>query len=152
MKQRIPTLDLFIAESILNEGTETVTLNKETYTVDFIKQKSHDGVVWDLLLKNVNTGELLAWPAVFSYTEGWSQGTNRSERGYYLQTKFYGGSGNGSGRSSASTPSYIYRELESIKEYIEGTSYEKEANQWFASNVRKYPKGTKKTEIQKDLS
>jgi hypothetical protein len=104
------------------------------------------------LLKNATTGETLAWPDVFWYEEGWSQGTNRSERGWYLTAKFYGSVGNGSGISSPRTPMFVQSQLEFFTKAYMGKGWNKEQIDWFQENVQKFPKGTKKPEMERSLS
>lgn len=154
MNRRIPTLDEFVNESFINES-ESVNIAGEEYSVDFIKVKSYDrhaSPSYHLLLKNTKTGEILAWPNVFHYSEGWSQGTNRSERGWYLETQGYGGAGNGRGQSSPSAPRFINDQLKYIVDAYLGKSYSKSAVEWYQNNVSKFPKGTKKADIEQSLN
>lgn len=138
------------SEDFVNEAEE-FTYKGTTYKVDYIKQKGWDGPTWDLLLTDKKTGTIYAWPSVFSYSEGWSQGTGRSVREWYLETRGYGGAGNGSGQSSRSTPYYIDSQLEYIITHWQGKGYSKDSQDWYQNNVSEFPKGTKKLDIKRAL-
>jgi len=139
-------------KDFLNEAKETVNYKGDTYSVDFIKQKGYDGSSWHLLLKDTKTGITYAWPDVFTYDEGWTQGTGRSQRMYFLNTKGYGSVSQGDGVSRQTTPSYIRRELEYILKHWKGVGYDNDSIKWYQDNVQEFPKGTKKGEIKNSLS
>jgi len=151
MKKRIESLDEFIIENVINESREKIKYQGVAYTADFIKNKGFDGVSWHLVLKNSKTGEILAWPDVFHYQEGWTQGMGRSQRMWFLQTKHYGGVSQGSGRTSQSTPAFVDDQLEYAIKAYNGDHYSDDAIAWYQQNVHKFPKGTKKQEIAQAL-
>ncbi|HRW22180.1 MAG TPA: hypothetical protein P5509_09410 [Bacteroidales bacterium] len=150
MKKRIPTIDEFINESVLNEA-DTYKYKGDEYAATFHKHKDSEGVAYSLILKSKKTGEFLVFPRVFWYTEGWSQGTGRSEHGYYLNTKGYGSQGNGSGQRSPSIPYYINDEIEYILNSYNGKGYNKDMNKWYQDHAMTYPKGTKIANIKNEL-
>lgn len=133
----------------ISEAKEEFTYKGNTFLVDFIKD---DGPVWHLMLTDKKTREILVWPEVFHYEEGWTQGYGRSQRQYFLQTKHYGGESQGSGRSSQTTPIFIDDQLEYILKAYYGKHYSKEAVEWYQENVYEFPKGTKKKDIKQSLN
>lgn len=134
----------------INEAKETVTYKGDTYTADFIKQKDYDSLTWHLLLKD-KAGKIYAWPSVFSYHEGWTQGIGRSQKQYFLDTIGYGGVRQGSGQTSQTTPRYIEDQLEYIVKHWKGDGYSKDNQKWYQENVYEFPKGTKKSDIKNAL-
>ncbi len=142
-------------ESKLNEEKDTVIMDGATWLVDFIKVKSydrHESPSYHLLLKNQISGEILAWPNVFSYTRGYSQGSGPSKEEWFLTTQGYGGKGNGSGQSSPSTPYYVRNELEYIVNAYLGKGHNKDMIKWYQENASTFKKGTKKEAIARSLS
>lgn len=135
----------------LNES-ETFKYKGISYKIDIVKspEKREGGSPnYHLILTNITTGEIAAWPGVFWYEVGWTQGTNKSEKMWFLNTKEYGGVSQGSGVHSPVTPSprFIKRQLEFILKNMEDEYYK-----WFKNHTIKYPKGTKKSEIVNDLN
>jgi len=137
---------------VLKESNKNVGYGGDTYVVDLIKNSSYEGPTWSLLLTDKKTGVTYAWPSVFSYKEGWTQGTNRSQSMYFLQTQGYGGVSQGDGRTSQSTPSYIDDQLEYIISHWKGDGYSQASKKWYQNNVSEFPKGTPKSEIKNALS
>jgi hypothetical protein len=134
----------------LNES-QTFNYKGDTYKVDFIKNKTFDGTAWHLLLTDKKDGTIYAWPNVFSYSEGWTQGMGRSVMQYFLQTKGYGGVSQGSGVNRPATPSYINDQLEYIIDHWKGKGYSEDSAKWYKDNVNEFPKGTKKGDIANQL-
>lgn len=131
---------------------QTFNYKGDTYKVDFIKNKTFDGTAWHLLLIDKKTGIIYAWPNVFSYSEGWTQGMGRSVQQYFLQTKGYGGVSQGSGVSKPRTPSFIEDQLEYIIDHWKGNGYSRDSSKWYKDNVQEFPRGTKKGDIANSLS
>lgn len=124
----------------------------DSYLVDFIKNKTYDGLYWHLLFKDLKTGIIYAWPNVFWYEEGWTQGWQRSQRQYFLQTKGYGGVSQGSGQSSQSTPNFIDDQILYIVKQWKGEHFDDGATDFYQNEVEEFPKGTKKADIVKALN
>jgi hypothetical protein len=106
LKKKKGFTDMYITEKIeryLNEAAVTELV--DGWTAKF--RKWSDGQ-FDLILTNKKTQELYVCYDCAWYREGWSQGTQRSEKGYYLETVFGYGDGNGSGKSSKSIPVIKY--------------------------------------------
>jgi hypothetical protein len=141
-----------ISNMNLKESKKNVDYGGDTYVVDLIKNSSYEGPTWSLLLKDKKNGVTYALPGVFSYREGWTQGTNRSQRMYFLQTRGYGGVSQGNGRSSMETPSFIDDQLEHIISHWKGDGYSEDDKKWYQNNVQEFPKGTPKSEIKNALS
>ena len=155
MKRRIPAIEEFVCEQQLYEGTENESVGSDSYAVDFIKNKGYDSQsapTYTLLLKDVKTGTIYAFPEIFSYVEGWSQGTGRSTRGWYLTDIVGGEASNGSGQSSPSTPIYVDDRIRDIIKAWKGTYYSKDKIAKVQDIVCDFPKGTKKADIAKSLS
>lgn len=153
MRKRIPSLNDFINESVLNE-VEKISYKGNTYTYSFIKHKGEFGSSpsYSLLLTDKKTGTIYAFPRIFWYEEGWSQGTGRSEHGYYLNNAVTGGVGNGHGQKSPTTPIYVDDDIEDIISAWQGNYYSKDKIAMVKNMVQEFPKGTKKAEITKSLN
>lgn len=112
--------------------------DKYEYTlVKTFKGNKHESPDWGLIVTNLSTNESIAWPNVFSYKKGWSQGTARSVEEWYLQVKEFGGASNGSGQSKATEPRFIDDTIESIIEAYHGKSYIGQKN-YYTINARTY--------------
>jgi hypothetical protein len=135
----------------ITEAKETVEWKGSSYTVDFIKTGSSSKPSWHLLLIDSDDKKIYAWPNVFSYYEGWTQGMGRSQKMYFLTTKEYGSVSQGDGRTSQGTPRFIDRQLEYIVRHWKGDGYSRESTKWYQSNVKEFPKGTKKDQIKTTL-
>ncbi|MCA1799933.1 MAG: hypothetical protein LC650_01385 [Actinobacteria bacterium] len=88
---------------------DTCTLkNGDTWVLTTRKNKNipqlSEGPTWDIIATNQTTKEKLVFGGVLWYTEGWSQGSGRSEHGYYLSMRGYGSLGNGHGQKSRTKP------------------------------------------------
>lgn len=139
-------------QNALKESIKNINYKGDTYSVDLIKNPSYEAPTWSLLLKDDKTGIVYAWPGIFSYHEGWTQGTNRPQKMYFLQTQGYGGESQGNGRSSMDTPRFIDRQLEYIISHWKGDGYSSDSKAWYQKNVQEFPKGTAKSEIKSALS
>jgi len=109
---------------------QTLVINNETYELSSIKNR-FDSSHYNLVVKNIKTKKKQTFYDVFSYTEGWSQGMGRSVHGYYLNVKYYGSLGNGSGVSSKKTPYLSYHILDYLKEVMSEKHYNKEASSFY---------------------
>ena len=81
---------------------------------------------WDLQVQFPDKTKVI-YRRVFWYESGWSQGTNRSTRGYYFTILGLGSASNGSGISAQCTP-YLYdSHLERIKSILDKTHYSQDS-------------------------
>lgn len=120
----------------------------DSYLVDFIRNKTYDGLYWHLLFKDIKTGIIYAWPDVFWYEEGWTQGTQRSEKQYFLQTKGFGDVSQGNGQSSQSTPNFISNQILYVVQQWKGDHYDDSATDFYQNKVKEFQKGTTKATIK----
>lgn len=138
-------------EDFLDESAIYSTHNGTKYKVDFIKNKAYDkhsSPSYDLLLTDTTTGIIYRWPEVFTYTRGYTQGTNKSEYLWFLETKEYGGVSQGSGTTKPSEPRFIMDQLEYIINHWQGKGYSSYATTWYQNNVIEYPPKTPKSSMR----
>jgi len=99
-----------------------MNLAKDNMIIKAVKQKRGqygESPVWGILVKDKVTKTAFFCDSALCYRQGWSQGTNRSELGYYLQSTIWGGASNGSGQESQSTPNFWDSEIDWILEDLE---------------------------------
>ncbi len=111
-----------------------ITIKGQEYSVKASPNKGEKHV-WDLVVKNIKTKQTQRFYNVFWYTEGWSQGTGRSQLGYYLNIKGFGSMGNGSGRSSKTSPYFCSYVTEHLTECLSGEHFSAEKNEQFKLTI-----------------
>jgi hypothetical protein len=67
----------------------------------------HTSPIWSLVFYNKKGS--YTFPEEFSYTTGYSQGTNRSGPEWFLRSRQFGGVGNGNGSSTPGSPLHSYK-------------------------------------------
>ena len=133
---------------------DSIDANGTKYFIRWItsKDRGNEGKAYSMILFPQNKKlDIIVFPNFAYYTTGWSQGTNRSEYGYYLTTPS-GGAGNGKGKSSQSVPRMydLYYDLEDIKKFLEGkTGY---GTDWYTKNSFTESPGTSMSNIKSSLS
>lgn len=147
------SFDEFINEERINEAETITTKNGVKYDVITVKNKYSDrqNPTFHLIVKDKKNKTIKGWRDFFWYTEGWSQGTGRSVRGYYLNMKFYGGVGNGSGIPRPSKPYLDSYMLSSIEELLNGKYYSKEKQKEFDESVYTFDWGSKTSDFNNQM-
>jgi hypothetical protein len=129
-------------------GFSKLDLGISGFKFEFIK--SYDGESFHLVVIPNDKSELVVFPNFASYVVGYSQGTGRSERGYYLRTPS-GGASNGSGKSSKSVPNKydLSYDIPYIEKYLKGKSGY--GTDWYEKNAQRFDPKTKTSEIRNAL-
>lgn len=122
---------LFTTKNIPSK--DIVSINGIDHEISSVRNKE-DKSYFDLKVKNVVTKETTVFSKIFWYTEGWSQGTNRSMHGYYLNIEGYGCLGNGHGQSTKTKPYLSPSILEFFQECLNGKHWDEKRNSLYLLN------------------
>ena len=110
-----------VLKKIDEASGESVTYLGKTYLVSSVKERAasrHESPVYGVKLTGKD--EVLYIPSCITFREGYSQGTGRSELGYYQQSAVAGSASNGGGNK---TPS-VRLDTREIQDFLNGESYD----------------------------
>lgn len=132
----------FLKESLdYDEVKKTITVNGIEYKINLLGYKDHYDVTkqWAVVLKGPKGSDILVYPAVYSYEEGYDQFQNSGKK-YYLNTLGFGTASQGSGRSSPGKPYLSSRDIDHLEDNIKN-------NPKYTKILHTFKYGTKNQEI-----